>query len=311
MSLDPKILIAGAIASFFLFGSKKKPASTAITPGSGTDSNKDDGKGDVGEPAGPNGCKLGLTEVDGICVDPKNPPKKADNNNGGGGSKPAASELIIAKDCKSFQFGDKTGDSWWKNKGLKSAKQWVESGELDPLNIAFQMIKKTGNCFKTFPERVDFENWFEFNQAKYDWINKNRPIWALLYSIRDRVDISQFNGIETVTADPTKFDLGLKFGKAFDYDKFWEMLKPIAITLLQEEASVPGSILGVKSDDSMRTYNVVIALFTIIFPNVPFANLQYGSKKTVPLHELELFQKLQESVDEYDGQSIDLENEGF
>lgn len=311
MALDPKLIIGGAIVAAFLFGGKKKSSiASSTSPSDKTDEKTDDKKGDVGEPVGPNGCKTGLIEKDGICIDPLDPKNNEKKNNGSGGSKPAASELIISKDCKSFQFGDKTGDSWWKNKGEKVAKQWVKSGELDPLIIAFKMISKTGSCFKDFPERESFENWFEFNKAKYNWIMLNRKPWELLYLVRNRVDSAEFNGMETVTADPTKFNLGLKFGKFFNYDKFWEILKPMAVTLLQEETYSPGSVLGIQSDDSMRTYNVVTALFTIIFPNVPFDNLMPYSKKS-KIDDLDLFQQLQTSIDEYDGQSIDLENEGF
>ena len=61
MALDPKLIIGGAIVAAFLFGGKKK----ATTGSSSSSSDKtDDGKGDSGDPVGPNGCKTGLIEKD-------------------------------------------------------------------------------------------------------------------------------------------------------------------------------------------------------------------------------------------------------
>lgn len=327
MALDPKLIIGGAIVAAFLFGGKKK----ATTGSSSSSSDKtDDGKGDSGDPVGPNGCKTGLIEKEGKCVDPESP-GNGDNNNGkgnggggGNGNKPAASELIISKDCKSFQFGDKTGDSWWKNKGEKTAKQWVSSGELDPLVIAFKMISKMGSCFKDFPLEENSDNWFNLQADRFQWINNNRQMWNLLWSIRNRIDISLFNGVETVTANPSKPNLGLMFGKDgknFNLDKFFEMLKPMVLTLLQFAEQTPknemgpvATSLGIKelvwADYGNRLINIPNWIFTMIFPNISVNEMMAFNKKGT-LYKLELWTELQNFVNEFDGESIDLGEDKF
>lgn len=308
MALDPKIIAVGALLGFLFLG--KKPAKSNATTGTKTE-DSDDGKGDLNDPSGPNGCKEGLTVKNGICIaDPNKPDTGSGNGNGGKLSK---SDLSISKDCKSFSFGDKTGDAWWKVKGEKNTKQWVSSGETDSLEISFQMVKKTGSCFKDFPVKENFPNWFEFNLAKYQWIQSNRAMWTLLYSIRNRIDTTQFNGVETVTADPYAMNLDLKFGKGFNYDKFWEMLKPMALTLLQLEAKNPGSVLNLKKPYDDGTSIIVIVttwLFMMIFPNVPYNDMMTRFYKGT-IGDIPLWSKLWDSVSEFDGASIDLESEGF
>ncbi len=324
MALNPKLLIAGGVLSLFLFGNKKKPISSTSSTDSKTNENK---KGDVGEPAGPDGCKIGLIEKDGICVNPKDPTNEApETNNGGNGNKPSASELIISKDCKSFQFGDKTGDSWWKNKGEKVAKQWVESGELDPLIIAFNMIKKLSPCFKDFPLEENANHWFNLQIDRFEWINANRPMWNLLWSIRNRVDITQFNGVETIIADPTKPKLGLVFGnkgKNFSLGKWLTMLKPMIRTLIQlsmqaskNELGFVGTSLGYSNKDPTKfdqyalLQNIPTYIFTIIFPNVSVKEMVVLSDKVI-LNEIEIWKDLQSYTDEFTDEPLDLEGEGF
>lgn len=322
MALDPKLIIGGAIVAAFLFGGKKK-SSTASSTSPSTDKKddkNDDTKGDVGEPVGPNGCKTGLIEKDGICIDPLDPKNNEKKNNGGGGSKPAASELIISKDCKSFQFGDKSGDSWWKNKGEKIAKQWVNSGELDPLIIAFKMISKTGSCFNDFPEQENYENWLDFNIDKFEWINLNRQMWFLLYSIRNRIDLTQFKGSETVQTGP---DLKLKFGPNFSFDNFWNSLKPMALALLQLSASaqigIPGPVtkaLGIKKYYGSKVEHadgeeiITTYLFTMIFPNISVNEWSILFQKDL-LMNIPLWIQLRDVIADYAYESIDLEEEGF
>lgn len=322
MALDPKIIIGGAIVAAFLFGGKKK----ATTGSSSSSSDKtDDGKGDSGDPVGPNGCKTGLIEKEGKCVDPETTPGNGKDVPGGGnGNKPAASEVIVSKDCKSFQFGDKTGDSWWKNKGEKVAKQWVKSGYTDPLAIAFELVKKLGSCFKDFPLAEDSNHWFNLELDRFQWINSNRQMWNLLWSIRNRIDVSLFNGVETVTADPLKPNLGLVFGKDgknFNLDKFFEMLKPMVRTLLQITAQSPkndigpvASALGIKdityNDYNNSLVNIPTYIFTVIFPNISVNDMMAISKKGT-LYKLELWTELQKYVNEYSDVPLDLEGEGF
>jgi hypothetical protein len=322
MALDPKLIIGGAIVAAFLFGGKKK--TTATSPGISSSDKTDEKKGDVGEPVGPDGCKTGLTEKNGICVSPLDPKNNGENTNGGNGNKPAASELIISKDCKSFQFGDKTGESWWKNKGEKIAKQWVKSGELDPLIIAFKMISKIGSCFKDFPLEENANHWFNLQVDRFEWINNNRQMWNLLWSVRNRIDISLFNGVETVIANPLKPNLGLVFGKDgknFNLDKFFEMLKPMIRMLLQvidqggkNKIGPVATALGIKdiggNDYSGRLINIPTWLFTMIFPNISVNEMMAIQKKGI-LYNLELWTELQNYVNEYDGEPLDLEGEGF
>jgi hypothetical protein len=321
MALDPKIIIGGAIVAAFLFNSGKKKTTTS----SSSSSDKiDDGKGDSGDPVGPNGCKTGLVEKEGKCVDPETTPGNGGSGNGNGGNKPSASEIIISKDCKSFQFGDKTGDSWWKNKGEKVAKQWINSGELDPLVIAFKMISKMGSCFKDFPLEENANHWFNLQVDRFEWINSNRQMWNLLWSIRNRIDITLFNGVESVTADPSKPNLGLVFGKDgknFNVDKFFEMLKPMVRTLLQLTAQSPkndigpvASALGIKdvtyNDYNNSLVNIPTYLFTVIFPNISVNEMMAIQKKGI-LYKLELWTELQKYVNEYSDIPLDLEGEGF
>ena len=220
MALDPKLIIGAAILGFFFLGDKKSTKSNAAD----SNNSKDDiGKGDLNEPVGPNGCKKGLKDVKGICVDDPDLDENGDpiKGSGSGGGKLAASDLFISKDCKSFAFGDKTGDAWWKSKGEKVAKQYIKSGETSPYIIAFEMLKKTGNCFKSFPAKEDFQNWFEYNKAWLEWISKNRSPWTLLVLVKNKIDITQFNGMETITADPKKSNYGLVFGKQFNEENFF------------------------------------------------------------------------------------------
>ncbi len=312
MALDPKLLIGGAILGFFLL---KKPAkSNAAT----TDKKEDEtGKGDLNDPVGPNGCKTGLKEVNGICVDDpeldeNGNPIKGGSGSGSGGGKLAASDLFISKDCKTFAFGDKTGEAWWKLKGEKTAKQWIKSGEISPYTIAFEMLKKTGNCFKSFPIRDDFKNWFDYDLAWLEWISKNPSPWTLLVLVKNKIDITQFNGMETITADPNKTNYGLVFGKQFNETEFFAQIKPMILTMLQLEAGTPGILLGVKeyADNSYILTNVATYMFWILMPNIPFTDLITKYKKGM-LSSIPFWNQLVSFAGEFEGQSIDLESEQF
>lgn len=312
MALDPKLIIGAVVLGFFFLGDKKSTKSNAADKNNSKD---DTGKGDLNDPVGPNGCKTGLKDVKGICVDDPdldengNPIK---NGSGSGGGKLAPSDLFISKDCKSFAFGDKTGDAWWKAKGEKTAKQWVKSGETSPYIIAFEMLKKTGNCFKSFPARTDFENWFEYNKAWLEWISKNPSPWTLLVLVKNKIDITQFNGMETITADPKKSNYGLVFGKQFNEENFFAQFKPMILTMLQLEAGTPGILLGIKeyADPSYILTNIATYMFWITFPNIPFTDLITKYKKGM-LSSIPFWNQLVDFTSEFDGQSIDLESEQF
>lgn len=319
MALDPKLLIVGAALAFLLGGKK----SSGKNAGSSSNDDKKDiseeDKSDKGDPVGPNGCKTGLVEKDGYCVDPNDPNNGGKGNNGGSGSGKggaAKAELTITKDCKSWSYGDKSGDAWWKAKGEPKAKQWIKAGYMEPLEIAYEMLKTTVNCFKDFPVREDFQNWYDYNLAKFEWINSNRPIWFLLYSVRNKIDLTQFNGVETVQTGP---DLKLKFGPGFNYDKFWNSIKPMALALLELTASEPkdelntvDKALGIKDINqggyTTNIMNITTYMFTIIFPNIPVnewvVKLSKGSLNGIPL-----WSQLFDSISDNDGESIDLDQD--
>lgn len=326
MALDPKLLIVGA-ALAFLFGSKKSSGKTDSKTDKKEVSEED--KSDKGEPVGPNGCKTGLTEKDGYCVDPKDPNDQTNGTKGntggkGNGNNASKAELIISKDCKSWSYGDKSGDAWWKAKGEAKAKQWIKSGYLDPLEVAFEMLKTSGSCFKDFPIRTDFQDGYEYNLALFEWINDNRPIWFLLYSVRNKVDLTQFNGVETVQ---TGADLKLKFGPSFNYDKFWESVKPLALALFNLSRTFEdpqlgpiGQALGLSppknaneaegiSDFFNRFIYIPAYIFSIVFPNIPVK--EWGIKATKGmLGNIPLFKQLQESLDPYDGEELNIDDFG-
>lgn len=327
MALDPKLIIVGAAIALLLGGKKSGKAA------SGTSDKKDiseEDKSDKGDPVGPNGCKTGLVEKDGYCVDPKDPNDQTNgtkgNTNGGkgNGNNAAKSELTIAKDCKSWSYGDKSGDAWWKAKGESKAKQWIKAGYLNPLDISFEMLKTSGNCFKDFPIREDFQNGYDYNLAKFEWINDNRSIWFLLYSVRNKVDLTQFNGIETVQTGP---DLKYKYGKNFDYDKFWESIKPLALALLQlsytyddPELGPIGQSLGILppkteneaeaiSDSFNRQVYIPTYIFSIIFPNIPVNEWLVKMKKGV-LSKDPFWLQIQSSLNAYDGEELQVDDFG-
>ncbi len=311
MALDPKLIIGAAVLGFFFLGDKKSTKSNAADK---KDEKDNSGKGDLNEPVGPNGCKEGLKNVKGICVDD---PDLDENGNpikggGSGGGKLAPSDLFISKDCKSFAFGDKTGNAWWKAKGEGVAKQYIKSGETSPYIIAFEMLKKTGSCFKSFPIRDDFQNWYEYNIAWLEWISKNPSPWALLVLVKNKIDISLFNGQESVIADPNKANYGLVFGKQFDEEGFFEQIKPMVLTLLQLEAGSPGILLGVKeySDESYILTNVATYMFWVLMPNIPLTDV-IGKYKKGMLSKIPFWNQLVSFAGEFDGQSIDLESEQF
>lgn len=316
MALDPKLLLGGAILGFFLL--KKPTKSNAASSTDGKDKNED-GKGDLNDPAGPNGCKTGLKEVNGICVDDPDLDENGNSVKNGGGTgngKLAASDLYISKDCKSFAFGDKTGDAWWKAKGNKTAQAWIDStakdDPLDPYSIAFQMLKKTGKCYQDFPLREDFQNWYEYNLAWLNWIKKFPAPWTLLVLVKNKIDINKFNGMETITADPTKTNYGLVFGKQFNEEEFFAQIKPMILTMIQIEASTPGALLGIKeyANTSDILTNIATYMFWILMPNIPLNDLIVKYKKGM-LDAIPFWHKLVDFTGEFEGQSIDLENEQF
>ena len=186
------------------------------------------------------------------------------------------------------------------------------------------MISKTGSCFKDFPLEENSNHWFNLQVDRFEWINNNRQMWNLLWSVRNRIDITQFNGTETVTADPSKPNLGLVFGKDgknFNLDKFFEMLKPMARMLIQvtsqsskNDIGPVATTLGIKdvtyNDYNNSLVNIPTYLFTMIFPNISINEMMAIQKKGI-LYKLELWTELQNYVNEYSDEPLDLEGEGF
>lgn len=286
------------IALFFLGGNKKSTSSTKKQ----TEEEKKEEQGDEGDPAGPNGCKPGLVVKDGICTKESS---EDDEDKKGTVSK---SSLTIGKDCKWFKFGDGTGESWWKNKGDKVAKQWIKSGETDLLTIAYSMLKGTGSiCFKSFPIRTEFDNWYDYEMAKFSWINKNREMWKLLYWLRNKIDLVNFNGLETVSGEIKNNKLAITFPKGFNANNFWETIKATSLALLQKEAKNPGSVLGMYNDDMYRVSNVTTYILGMVLPNIPFETILTFYKKG--MLDNELYDIIFDHINEYDGESIDLDFE--
>lgn len=272
-------LIGGAALLALLMGSKKSSAkSTKSSSGTGsTDPKKDDdGKGDAGEPAGPNGCAGDLIVKNGICVDPKNPngDGSGSGNGSGSGGSLKASDLYYSQDCKTIKFGDKTGEAWWKAKGKSKAQDWLAAQYKNLILIAYGMLKDNKPvCFKEFPLQEKYETNFELNAARLDWIVKFPAVWTLLYTVRNLIDKNLLNGKTFVKLDELTWKL--EFGKGYKFEELWAVLEPLAFTILYIEQEKPGSVLK-KFGWTYPNYdkagnavvNTVMVLYAIMFPYV-------------------------------------------
>lgn len=291
MALNPKMIaIAGGIAALLFLGKGKKPSSSDSK--NYVDS---EDMGDYGEPVGPNGCKPGLVEKDGICTLPEEG-EEISKTNGGKGGKIPSSTLVITKDCKSFKFGDKTGDAWWDKKGYKYAKQWVEKGYDDPLYIAFEMLKTSSSCFSEFPLKPEFNDYMSYEDALDEWISQHKEIWHLLWLIRNRIDINFFNGQTTVEVEIKNNKPVFSYGQGFDFPTFWEFIKPTLAYKLY--------MLGPDAQDPEM--NSTLYLLGRILPNLSDAELTKLSSTWY--NEGGLYSQIWDlTSDTLVGQSLDIE----
>lgn len=246
MPINTKLLLGGAAALAFLFSSKG--SSKGSSKASDTNSDKTDPekkpneevkpKGGLGDPVGPEGCDVGLSPKDGICVKPTNAPKKEPPYNG----LASADSMYVSADCKVVKFGDKTGDAWWKSKGKPKALQWIETKDYkNPLMIAYRMIHSLSPCFKEFPIQENYNTRNEMEHDRVFWIKNNREVWNLLWSIRNRIDKEFFNGEQTIELDLKT--LKISYGKKFNFEILWEsFLLPFAGAAVEIEMITPGTL---------------------------------------------------------------------
>lgn len=273
---DPKILIiAGGLAAL-LFSTKAK-ASTSTNKK--LDNLTPEPDGELGEPPGPGGkCKTGFILKDGICQlpsvdDDQDDPKdgnQSGNGSGSGGSK-SPSSLVISAKCDNFTFGDGTGESWWKNIGEKTAKQWTSQGWEDSLRISYGMLQKSKPvCFTSFPFEEKFDEKWQYYYELVNWIRKYPKIWELVWFVRNKIDEKFFEGKTTVVIDPKT--MKIRYGKEFDND-LWiaDVVTPFAGFLINIEKNEPSFLLDNEKDgDEWEQVfdNVTTYIYSILFPNL-------------------------------------------
>lgn len=308
-----KTYLLGGAALLLFLGSKKSSAKS--TSGSKTDTGtvpSDQKKeGDVGDPVGPNGCKKGLVEKGGYCIDPNDPKNKDPKNNTGGGGTLASDGLYISNNCDVVKFGDGKGDAWWKNKGEKFAKQWLKAEYTNLIYIAYEMLKSNKEaCFKDFPTLEKYPVSFELHKARIDWIIKRPAIWTLLVTIRNLIDKNLLNGKTYVGMVEKNKELLLQFTKDFNFEEFWKSIEPLAYTILFMEEEKPGSVLKRfgytypsydKPGSEVR--NSCIVLFVILFPYIDKTKIfkQFSGN----LDNTELYNNIWDNISDLENASID------
>lgn len=332
MAVNTKLVLIGGAALALLMGSKKSSSKTSGNSGSGSGgsgsgSGNDDGYGDIGEPAGPKGCKPGLILKNGVCTESGN--GNGENNVGGnggqngngvgGGGSLKSSDLYVSKDCKEYKFGDKTGDSWWKTKGKKTAQAWIEAQYSNPIVIAYEMLK--GNkmscpAISEFPIQEKFKTQFDLQIARMDWMIKYPIIWSLIYDIRNKIDKELMNGITYVTLTPNNgYPKTWKFtyGKGWNFEAFWQQIQPLAYAIQNTEAKNPGFIMkkfglagpNQKFDHNDSVSNAAIIIFRIIFPYIDNVTLLKGfspGEKIPALDSTQLYGNLWDRIADFENE---------
>lgn len=312
-AITKSYILGGGILLALLLGSKKSSAKSSSSkpadqPSDKPTENKE--QGDVGEPAGPKGCKPGLINKNGICT-------KSDTGTGGTGGgtgtggtlKPEG--IYISNDCKTVKFGDKTGEAWWKIRGKKMAQQWLGTGFTNLTYIAYEMLKSNKDaCFKDFPTIEKYPVSLELNKAKIDWIIKYPAIWSLLVTIRNMIDKNLLDGKTYVGMTEIKKELLLEFTKNFSFEPFWQSIEPLAYTILFLEEEKQGSVLKRfgytypsydKPGSEVR--NSVIVLFVILFPYVEKTKIfkQFSGN----LDNTQLYNDIWDNISDLENESID------
>jgi hypothetical protein len=316
---DPKILIGAAALAAWLFSSNAKASSKGLSSNS-AGTNGSLGGGDEGQAAGPNGCKPGLINKDGICIKPSTDNNSgkgnqdSNSNTGTGGYSPSASSLTISNKCDNFTFGDKTGNAWWlKNKPV--AQQWIKNGYDNPIQIAYGMLKKNKEaCFKDFPDYFDDPN-VESGEPEFQllkWIRKYPKIWELIWWLRTKIDDAFFLGRQTVTIDPKTFKY--TYGKEFKFDILWdESLMNLSSILLNLEMNSPGILLNNEKETNMYgliNSNVATYLYHILFPNIDFNILMSRYNKGI-LDDDPIWSKMWDYTSDQDALEYDFDTQNY
>lgn len=301
--MNKKLLLGGGVlAALLLMGGGKKSKGKA-TPS--------DGLGDLGDMAGPKGCKPGL-EIDeeGKCDLPEDleDVESKSKGQGKGGSKWGIIIYGTGEAC-TYEFTDKTGNKFWKDWASKSAKQWVEYGEDNPLEIAYQMLKQLSSCFADYPVKKDFENFFEYEQALKEWIDTHRDMWELMILIRNRIDLEFFGGQTTIEAEIQNGQINFGFGPGFDYVAFEGSIKPTLYTILAMETENPGSsYIGADKNDASTHVNTTVYMFTRLFPYLKLHKLNTDLVYKYNIGNSEFFEWLVgDPLDSIENQALDIE----
>lgn len=301
--MNKKLLIGGALAALLLIGNKK---SSSKTSGSSVDA---DDMGDLGDLAGPSGCKPGLEPNDkNICELPKDAESEGKGGQGKGGKGGSKYGLTITADCK-FSFTDKTGDTFWDKWAKKVAKQWIDNGYEDPTFISYEMLKQLSPCFAEYPLKKEYDDFLSYEYALKDWIDDHKEMWELIVLVRNRIDLEFFGGEITVEAEIKNNKLILGYGPKFNNELFWESLKPTAYSILAMETESPGSsYFGADKDDASTQINTVDYLFTRIFPYLKLdkSGKQIAYQYGIP--DTDLYQWIiGDPIDNIEGEALDIE----
>lgn len=306
---DPKLLIGGVVALVYLLSGKKASTSTSSKTNTPKEEKTPEQDGDLGELPGPNGCKPGyVLGKDGKCQLPdieKDP--QSGSESGGYSGKP--SDLIISSKCDKFTFGDATGEAWWKEKGYKIAKAWVDAKWDDSLYIAVSMLRKNKEvCFKDFPQFILDPNIpkdqlppdGEYEFQLINWIRKYPKIWQLVWFVRNKIEMTFFEGKTSVMIDPKTWKY--TFGKKFEFDLMWENgIDVIADVLLAIEQDQEGILLNKANNPSYSPEtSVANFLYWIIFPNLELKNILSRYEKGI-MEKDEFWDQLSTNVDNLDG----------
>lgn len=308
---DPKILIAGVAALAYLLSGKKASASTSTKTNTNTpkEEKTPEQDGDLGELPGPNGCKPGyVLGKDGKCQLP-DVEKDSNIQGGGGGYSGKPSDLIISSKCDKFTFGDGTGEAWWNTWGYKASKAWVDAKWDDALYIAVSMLRKNKEvCFKDFPQfiidpnipkdKLPPEGDYEFQLI--NWIRKYPKIWQLVWFVRNKIEMTFFEGKTAMTIDPKTWKY--TYGKKFDLDLMWDNdLSVIAEVLFAVEKEQEGILLDKAYNPSYSPEtSTVNFLYWMIFPNLDLKTILSRYEKGI-MEKDEVWDQLSSLVDDLDG----------
>jgi len=322
MPVNTKIILGGAALLGYLFSSKGGTKKSTSTPSSKDDPSAEDtkntGKGDIGEPAGPNGCLEGLIIKNGICskadlpkTDPKDKVPPKDNGTGHNGL-PTAASMYISPDCKIVKFGDKTGNAWWAKLGKPSAQQWINSGYDNPLMIAWEMLRKNA-CFSDFPIQKNYDTRSELEYERIFWIIKKREVWNLLTSVKNRIDKQFYDGRSVVEIDPVTGKI--TYGKKFNILFFWDDFRPLTVVALDTEEKDKGTLFknsGIKNpafDPNSGAYDWTVSVWImwILFSNMTATQFDKHFDSITNWEKNEIFKYVNDAIGDILDEGLDFE----